>query len=258
MKRLLALLVIAALGFYVAWPAWSGYRLATALSNKDAAGLEATVDFASVRESLRPAVTGGIDQRLDKEMQALGPLGQTMGGDVKRQMLPRLVEQVLGAIVTPDNVIRIAHEGGDMAASVEKILSDAAGQLGAVAGGPAGTAADSGLPTASGGLGGVLGQVLGGGGGIGATSGAGGDLAGMAGKVLGGLKKPATVATANSSAPATKRSFGLGNIKGFSFAGPLGFDVAVARDAAQATADGTLGMSFTGGSWKLTRVVPNL
>ena len=256
-KRLLALFVVAILVFYVAWPAWSGYRLATALSNKDAGTLESTVDFPSVRESLRPAVTDGIDKRMTKEIATLGPLGQALGGDVKKQMLPQLVEQVLSAIVTPDNVIRIAHEGGDMAASVEKILADAAGQLGAVAGAPAESGSD-GNSSASGGPGGVLGQVLGAAGGAGTAAGGGGDLAGMAGKVLGGLKKPAGNAPASSTAPAAKRSFGLGNIKGFGFAGPLGFNVAVARDASQANADGTLGMSFTGGSWKLTRVIPNL
>ena len=52
------------------------------------------------------------------------------------------------------------------------------------------------------------------------------------------------------------RRLRLGNIKGFGFTGPLRFDVAVVRDAAQATADATIGMSFTGDR-KLTRVVPS-
>ena len=41
-------------------------------------------------------------------------------------------------------------------------------------------------------------------------------------------------------------------------AGPFGFDVDVARDATQEKADARIGMSFTGGDWKLTRVVPAL
>ena len=92
--------------------------------------------------------------------------------------------------------------------------------------------------------------------------GATGDVAGMAGKVLGGMApaeaKPAAPAAPPNSAPTAKRSFGLGNIKGFRMAGPLGFEVDVARDAAQSKSDGTVGVSFTGGDWKLTRVVPNL
>ena len=255
MKRLLFLLVIALIGFYVAWPAWSGYRLATALSNKDEAGVDATVDFPSVRESLRPTVTAELSKRMDKEMEGLGALGQTLGGDVKARMLPQLVDQVLASVVTPKNVIRIAHEGGDISKAVEGVLSDAAGQIGAVTGG-GGVTGIGGAAPAAGGLGGALGQILGAAGAGGAAAG-GGDFGGLAGKVLGGMKKPAETASA-PAAPAKTRSFGIGNIKGFGFAGPLGFDVSVARDAAQPKSDATVGMSFTGGNWKLTRVVPNL
>ena len=95
----------------------------------------------------------------------------------------------------------------------------------------------------------------------------GGDLAGAAGKMFGGGAKTSDAAPASTPAPATspaaaaptaKRSFGLGNIKGFHMAGPFGFDVDVARDATQEKADARIGMSFTGGDWKLTRVVPAL
>jgi Protein of unknown function (DUF2939) len=241
MKRLITLLFLAVIGFYVVWPAWSGYRIAAALSAQDAAALEGKIDFPAVRESLRPVVTTEIGKRVDKEMASLGPVGQTLGGDVKKQMQAKLVDQALTMLITPANVIRIAHEGGDIAGAVEKILGEAAGQMGAVVRG----------------LGGVLGQVMG----SGAAGAAGtGDLGGLLGKALGGAKKqdaaPAT--TDAKAAPAAKRSFGMGNIKNFGFAGPLGFDVSVARDAAAPKADATIGMAFTGGDWKLTRVVPNL
>lgn len=264
MRRLLGLLILAALGFYVAWPAWSGYRIAEALSAKDAGGLEGKIDFPSVRESLRPVVTAEMGKRIDQEMRALGPLGQTLGqtldGDMKTQMQGKLVDQMLMAIVTPDNVIRIAHEGGNIAATVEKILGEAAGQIGALTAGAApGNATPSG--GGGGGIGGMLGQVLGGATG-GAPGGGGGDLAGILGKALGGMKKSADAAPAapetKSGATPAKRSFGLGNLKGFGFDGPLAFYASVARDAAQPKADGTIGMSFTGGDWKLTRVVPNI
>jgi Protein of unknown function (DUF2939) len=255
MKRLITLLFLAVIGFYVVWPAWSGYRIAAALSAQDAAALEGKIDFPAVRESLRPVVTTEIGKRVDKEMASLGPVGQTLGGDVKKQMQAKLVDQALTMLITPANVIRIAHEGGDIAGAVEKILGEAAGQMGAVVGSSG--AGSGAVPAIPGGLGGVLGQVMG----SGAAGAAGtGDLGGLLGKALGGAKKqdaaPAT--TDAKAAPAAKRSFGMGNIKNFGFAGPLGFDVSVARDAAAPKADATIGMAFTGGDWKLTRVVPNL
>jgi hypothetical protein len=259
MRRLIGLLMLAGLAFYVAWPAWSGYRIATALSNKDAAALDSKVDFPSVRESLRPAVTAELGKRIDKEMSAMGSVAGALGGDLKQQLQGKLVDQALAALVTPDTVIRIAHDGRSIAASVEKVLAEAAGQIGAMSGG-SGAATTGGTAPA----GGLLGQVLGAAGGTAGTGAAGGDLAAVLGKALGGLKKPGEPPAAppadadKAPAAAGTRSFGLGNVKGFRFAGPLAFDIAVARDAAQATADGTVGMSFSGGDWKLTRVVPNM
>jgi Protein of unknown function (DUF2939) len=257
MKKLIGLIILAALGFYVAWPAWSGYRIAQALSASDAAALEGKVDFPSVRESLRPVVAAEMGKRIDKEMQNLGPLAQSIGGDLKKKMQGQLVDQVLATIVTPANVIKVAHDGGNIAASVEKVLAEAAGQLGAVSGGGA-AAGGASAGGAAGGLGGLLGGALGGAGGTSAA-----DIGGILGKALGGMKKPAEAAAPAATDPkaaaaGSKRSYGLGNLKGFGFEGPLSFYASVAKDASAPKADGTVGMSFTGGDWKLTRVVPNL
>jgi hypothetical protein len=256
MKRLIGLIILAALGFYVAWPAWSGYKIAQALSASDSGALEGKIDFPAVRESLRPVVTAEMSKRIDKEMQNLGPLAQSIGGDVKKKMQAQLVDQVLATIVTPANVIKIAHDGGNIAGSVEKVLAEAAGQLGAVAGGGA---------AAGGGIGGLLGGVLGGAAGTaGAGAASGVDIGGLLGKALGEAKKPAEAAPApvaadpKAASAGGKRSFGLGNLKGFGFEGPLSFYASLAKDASAVKADGTVGMSFTGGDWKLTRVVPNL
>ena len=250
MKRLITVVVIAAIGFYVAWPAWSAYRIATAVTNQDEDALARKVDFPSVQDSLRPVAMAEIAKRIDKEAGALGPLGQALATNLKAQMGGKIVEQVLASIVTPRSVIRIAHEGGDIAASVEKAIGEAAGQLKGV-----GSASGSDAPSSAGGLRGILGQAVGGG--VGA-----GEIAGMAGKVFGAQKSvdaaPAAPSTATATAPASKRSFGLGNVKGFGMAGPLSFNIAVAREASQPNADATIGMSFTGGDWKLTRVVPKI
>ncbi len=261
MIRLLGLVIVAALGFYVAWPAWSGYRIAQALSASDASALEGKIDFPAVRASLRPVVAAEMSKRIDKEMQSLGPLAQSIGGDLKTKMQGQLVDQVLATVVTPANVIKIAHDGGDIAKSVEKVMAEAAGQMGAVAGGGA-TA--GGAASGGGGIGGLLGGVLGGATGAAGAGGASGvDIGGLLGKALGGKKaaeaEPAPAAADAKAAPAAgKRSFGLGNLKAFGFEGPLSFYASVAKDASAAKADGTVGMSFTGGDWKLTRVTPNL
>lgn len=62
MKRILALAVIAIAGFYVAWPAWSGYVIRDAIQSKDTARLAAKVDFDRVQASLRPTVTRKVEE----------------------------------------------------------------------------------------------------------------------------------------------------------------------------------------------------
>jgi len=37
MKRVIALVIVVLLAFYVGWPAWSGYQLKAALDRKDVA-----------------------------------------------------------------------------------------------------------------------------------------------------------------------------------------------------------------------------
>ncbi len=238
MKRWIGLLAVALLGFYVAWPAWSAYRISAALTSRDEAALANKVDFPAVRASLRPLALAEITKKIDKESAAMGPMGQALAASLKAQMSGQFVEQILDVTVTPRAVIRIANDGGDVAASIEKAVSEASGQLGGVNRGGAGANGGS-----SSGIGGVLGRVP-----------------GMTGGVIAGSSSQPAATPAAEPAPAggKARAFGLGNIKGFGMAGPFGFNVAVARDAAQATSDVIVGMSFTGTDWKLTRVVPNL
>ncbi len=236
MKRLITLAVLAALGFYIAWPAWSGYRIATALSSENESLLESKVDFVQVRESLKPAVMAEIGKGIDKSTGSLGPMAQVLGGTVKAQMTGSVVDQLLARVVTPKWIIRLANDGGEMTQAVQKAIADAGAGLGSVSVG--------GMP-AAGGLGGVLGPMMGGAKTADATA------------PTGAAAAPTTSQPPTGQAgPASQRSFGLGNIKGFRMAGPLGFDIDVARDAGQSKADVTIGMSFTGMDWKLTRVTP--
>ena len=236
MKKLVGLVILGVLGFYLVWPAWSGYRIWSALESQDAALLESKIDFPSVRESLKPAVTGEVEKQFDAEAKKLG--GGLPIGELKKQVLPKIVDAAVASIVTPANILRIYREGGDVGATVARIMKDEMGKTG-------------GLP----GLGGV-GAVLGGAGG----------LAGMAGQLgipgMGGAKQsetqPAPEPKSQPAPAGDKPKYGFANIKRFGLAGPLGIDLGVAKDAAKSGPDISVGMSFTGLDWKLTRLIPSL
>jgi Protein of unknown function (DUF2939) len=258
MRRLFSLLVLAVLavvGFYVVWPAWSGYRIWTALEARDAAALEGKIDFASVRDALRPVVTSEADREIDAQLkQAGGGLGAALGGNFKKEIMPKLVETMLSKVITAENVIRIAAEGGDLKTSVMKILMEQIEKDGGIPGLPGGGG------NILGGLGGLAGKA--------APLALPGGLAGIPG--LGGLPgfggaKPKVEATPGPTAPVTttaaptvKRSFGMGNIKGLGLDGLLGLQASVARDPAATKPEVTAGMRFTGFDWKVTKVVPHL
>lgn len=253
MRKLIALLVVAAIGFYGVWPAWSGYRIAAALQAKDETLLASKIDFPSVRESLRPVVSAEVEKRMT---QPGGAAGGLLGGDLKKQLLPRLVDSVLQTLVTPANVIRIANESGGAAKAIEQIVTEqlakTVGGAGAIAGALGNQGAGQG-GVGGGNLGGVLGNVLGNAGGM--------NIPGLPGG-LGGAQAPASAPTP-ASAPksadtSAKPSFGLGNLKSFSFDGPLGMQIALAKDAASSKPDVTVGIAFSGADWKLVKLIPNL
>ena len=115
MKRLLVLLVfLFVIGFYVGWPAYSGYQIKTALEAKDAAALSGKIDFASVKESLRPAATAHAERTLKEQLQKAGGGAGVLGDEIAKKALPKLVDSSLNTLVTPENIIRIYSEGGDV------------------------------------------------------------------------------------------------------------------------------------------------
>jgi hypothetical protein len=255
MKKLIALVILALLGFYVAWPAWSGYRIFTALRSNDAALLESKIDFPRVRQSMRPAVEIEVDKQIDAQLkQAGGGAAAALGGELKKQLAPKLVDTVLESVVTPANVLRIAAEGGNVAGTVQKILAEQMGKAGGLPGLGDLTrqgGSDSGGGRSPGGLGGVIG-------GLGGFGGAAGQLGipGFGGGSPQVQQPPPQPAPAASGGG--KPSYGLSNIKGFGLDGPLGYWVSLARNGASAKPDVTAGMSFSGFDWKVTRVVPHL
>jgi Protein of unknown function (DUF2939) len=236
MKRLGLIATLAVLtlliGFYVVWPAWSVYGIRNALQSKNPDALAAKIDFRSLEDSLRPAVTQKVADGFDRYQAQLGGAGGLLVGQFKASAVPKIAEASLKTLMTPEMMIRIASEAGPIKETIERILREQIGR-----GTPsAQSQVDGGdvqqLPR---GLGGLLGRVI-----------------------KGKSADPGEVAPeAANDKPAAPR-FSLSNIKGFGFNGPLSFQVGLAKDPAASEADVTAEMSFTGGDWKLTGLRPRL
>jgi hypothetical protein len=257
MKRIVALALLLLVGFYIAWPAWSGYQLGSALATKNAGLLQSKIDFDRVRSSMRPTVTSKIEGEVEKFSAQAGPAGAMILGQIKGDLIPKIIETTLATVVTPETVIRIVSEGGSVKESIERIMREQMSKSGGLPGLGGGGAAGGGGGS-SGGLGGLAGAL----GGIGgAGGGALGDLLGKAGKGRNPVRDVSDE-PAKTEAPAAEAKgspkFSLANIKTFRLNGPLSYRVGVSKDAKATEADLTAEMSFTGGDWKITGLVPRL
>jgi Protein of unknown function (DUF2939) len=259
MLRIIGLAVVLMLGFYVAWPAWSGYRIKSALDTQDAALLSSKIDFDRVRTSLKPAVTAAVDAKVSAEIARSGAANEALLAQIKTQVMPKLVDNALATVVTPESILRIYREGGDPRQAIARIVAEKMGAgVGAGLGPLAGLAgaAEGAAGAGPGGLGKIAEQM------------------GLdPGKVLGGFLGKKDPAAAPAAAPATaaapvaqpapsksdtKPAFGMSNIKSFSVNGPLGFSLGVAKAADAADPDVTGDMAFTGGDWKLVGLRPKI
>lgn len=259
MRRILVIAILLAIGFWGAWPAYSGWRIHEALKGDNAATLERMIDLPSVRASLRPVATIEAEKHLDEALARIGPGGMALGADIKRQVMPGLIEGVLANLVTAPNILRIYREGGAARDAIRRILAEEMEKPGSALGG-------------LGGLGGLIGNR-------GAASGEAGSAAGRAGGLdvggmldrLGGAAgggsrspvrdiaaEPAVTQTPGAATPAGQTGYGLGNIKSIGFNGPLSIVMGLARDAAATDAEVTVEMSFTGLDWRLTGLAPRL
>lgn len=136
MKLFGALIVLPAGLFYVAWPAYSGYRIKTALESGDVTGLERGIDFPAVRGSLRPVVTEKVELSL-KTIARGTPGSDFMIESLRAETLPRLVDAALDTLLTPQALIRLHADGKtikDAIAGLARDKPDLAGQLGGLIG----------------------------------------------------------------------------------------------------------------------------
>ena len=276
MKKFILLIIVLVFGFYVGWPAFSGYQINQALKSNDSNALAAKIDFSSVRSSMRGPILAKVDERMAQALKSLGPAAAALGGSIKKDQIAKIVDGALEDVVNPQQVTAIYAKGGDFAGAMQEAVLRQVDKMGGVAallgGGNAAGAAPAGSDNSGGGaLGGLLGgtKLPKGLGGLGAALGgkqAGGlvgDLVGQAGLNSDKLKKmlfPAgrKMSSGGGAAGNGSSSFGLSNIKKFGFAGPLGLQLAVARNAADDAPDITAQMEFTDLDWKVTKLIPNL
>lgn len=241
MRRLITILLVLGLAFYGGWPAYSGIEIKSALEAKDPARLAAKVDFPSVRESLRPAVTAKVDELLSQLVKKASVGTGNLLDQVKAQVSPKIVEAALNTLVTPETLIRIHASGGTFKDSFDRVVGDEVTKSGGL--GAAGTTSGSGA-------GGVLGNI-----------GKAAEKLGIdPGKALGGTgvkRDPVRTVTDEPAKTAEEAPrYGLDNIKHFGLDGPFTLSLGVAKDPKAEAADVTAVMSFIGGDWKLSGLVP--
>ncbi len=216
MRKLIVLIVVLALGFYVAWPAWSSYQILDGLKRSDAQLLDRKIDFPGIRETLRPGVAAEVDRSLAKA-----------GGGALKQLAPNLVDAALKSLVTPQNIGELFAGGSRASGLIKDFIAKQAG-----------------------GVGGLLTS-----GGSGLTVPGGSQVPGLEalGKAFGRGDKPANPAAPASPMTADKApSFGFSTIKHIAFQGPMAFEIGLAKDPNAAAADATAQMSFRDFDWILT------
>lgn len=255
MSRLFALIILALVGFYVAWPAWSGYQIKAALDAGDTTTLARKIEFERVRASLRPAVAAEVEKSLAAAVSASGQPPATLD-KLKSEAMPKLVDMALNGLVTPEGVARIYRERKDIKTAVATIVAENLASpeglvlLGSIAGS---------LSTDKASVGNVLGQL----GKLAEQSGVdtGKLLGGLFGKPKGGAEQVAggkspAASTPTPASPSSDNGFGIDNIKSFAMSGPTGYVIGVAKDKAARAPEVLAEMAFTGGDWKLVGIVP--
>ena len=244
MKRIAVVVLLAIAGFYGAWPAWSGYRIKTAIETGNEAVLEAKIEFPAVRTALKPIITAELERTVAVALKDAGPLGGLISGQLKGERVGRLVDSAMNSLITPANVVKIAHDSKTLRESVERVVKEQLGGLG--------------------GLGGILGGSRSGGSGPGptpndASKDAGSKPAPTGGQASGQLPgQPSGQTSGQPGAEPGRRHFGLSNLKRISINGPLSFSVGIARKPEATEPDVTAEMRFTGYDWKVVSLTPRL
>jgi len=250
MKSLGSLLFLAAIAFYIAWPAYSGYEIKTSLDAKDAERLSAKIDFPSIRVSLRPAVATKVEKTLTAALKKAGPGSGPLTDELRAKLMPGIIDAVLAVLVTPETLIRIHSDGTNLKDVIDGIVAERAmmsGGLGdLIVTSPGSSGSEGGFGDLS-----KIAEKLG--------IDPGKALGGLTGKKEAGQPAPAPVAEPVAAGPQQMAlGYGPQNVKRFGLNGPLSVVVGVAKDPKAREADLTAEMSFVDGDWKLTGLVPKI
>lgn len=250
-KRYSLVAAVPLFGFYAAWPAISAFQIREALETRDSAAIGQKIDFASVKDSLRPATRAAAERSLKGYLSSSGGAAGVLGEEIAKKALPKLVDLSLNALATPENIGRIYADGGSVTQTLGSIVEQQLARAGGIAGlggfsGQAGTISGAGS-----GLGGVL-STLGK-----AVGFEGGATAGAAKKnPVRTMLESELIETASTQKSAT--GFGLANIKKAQPTGLLSVEVGFAKDPKVKDADLTVEMRFTGRDWVLTGLRPRI
>jgi hypothetical protein len=218
MKRLLILLIfLLLLVFYVAWPAWSLFQVREAIRRDDEALFASKVDFAGVRASLRPVLTEEARKALERAQSSAGGFGALLG-QLQGDVLPRVVDAALEAVVTPETVMQIARNRQALREALRQVMAEQVS------------------------LGGLIGSRR---------------KPGNTEKPADNSAGQPAPAPSGPAHHVPERRYGLANIKSFAPIGPLAFDIGVNRNADAAEPEVTVRMAFTGSDWKIVGLVPH-
>ncbi|MEO0619814.1 MAG: DUF2939 domain-containing protein [Pseudomonadota bacterium] len=261
MRKLILLIVLLAVGFYVGWPAWNGYAIKTALEREDSTTLAQKIDFPQVRASIREPVMVRLDDRIDQMVRDFGPAFGITKDQVKLDRITEIVNGALDDVVSPDRVGAIYKQGGDFVGAVQQAVLQRVDRMGGIMElfdvppqdeGTGGSANDGNLDLSNG-IGGllrnkqarsILNQV---------TKQLG-QSGGLSARDLFAPKRE----TGASPAGDQDAGFGFSNIKHFWFRGPLAMEAGIARDASAEVPDVTARITFQDFDWKVTHLVPRI
>jgi hypothetical protein len=266
MKRFIFLVILLLIGFYAAWPAFTGYRIYQGLERNDPAVLAAKIDFPSVRKSMRGPVLAQVNTRIETIMKGLGPATKLVGEQIPKGNIEKIVDGALATVVTPEKVADVYSKGGDFNSAIKEAVLDQIDKMGGLAqvlnlGKLLGGGEGEGQTSGGGSIGGF--KIPGGLGGLLKNKEVGDAIGGLAGKLgldpakLAGKLFPASGEGPDSSTGKTA-SIGLGNIKSFGFNGPTALQLGVARKAEAAGPDVTTELAFRNYDWRVTKLTPNL
>ncbi len=263
MKKLIVLIFIVLIGFYIAWPGYSGYQIHSALSAGDRTGLSNKIDFPSVRKSMRDPIVTKIEQRLSGILKGTSAIPGLTNKSASKAHIEKIVDGALVDTVNPDKMIEMYKQGGDFTAEIQQAILrqiDKTGGINALFGLSGGKRSaenkDGGtfggikLPD---GIGQRVGELV--------SNQATGDLAAKLGLDATSLAKKLFPTSGGETRSADKKdgsSFGLGNIKSFGFDGPLAMFLGIAASPSAKQPSVTAQIDFKDTDWKVTKLTPNL